>query len=66
MKTVILIAIIVVVAFFALRALVRTFKGEGCSCGDGGKCSSGGVCSCGGHHKSEEKEHKCNCGHHHE
>lgn len=63
MKTVILIIIIAIIAFFALRSVVRVFKGEGCSCGDGGKCSSGG-CSCGGH-KHDDKEHKCNCGHHH-
>ena len=47
MKTIILIIIIAIIAFFALRSVVRAFKGEGCSCGDGG-CSSGG-CSCGGH-----------------
>ena len=61
MKTVILVIIIVMIGFFALRSVIRAFKGEGCSCGDGGKCSSGG-CSCGGH---GEKEHKC-CGHNHD
>ncbi|WP_291259717.1 FeoB-associated Cys-rich membrane protein [Fusobacterium sp.] len=64
MKTAILIAIIAVIGFFAIRSLLRTFKGEGCSCGDGGKCGSGS-CGCGGHdHK--DKDHKCNCGNHHE
>ena len=62
MKTIILIIIIAIIAFFALRSVVRVFKGEGCSCGDGG-CSSGG-CSCGGHNHSS-KEHKCNCENHH-
>lgn len=62
MKTVILILIIAVVGFFALRSLFRVFKGEGCSCGDGGKCS--GNCTCGGH-EHKEKEHKCNCNSHH-
>lgn len=62
MKTVILIIIIAIIAFFSLRSVIRAFKGEGCSCGDG-KCSSGG-CSCGSH-KQTDKEHKCNCGHHH-
>lgn len=62
MKTIILIIIIGIIAFFALRSVVRTFRGEGgCSCGDG-KCSSGG-CSCGSH---EKKEHKCSCGYDHD
>lgn len=63
MKTVILIIIVAIIAFFALRSVVRAFKGEGCGCGEGGGCSSGG-CSCSGH-KSETGEHSCNCGHHH-
>ena len=63
MKTVILIVIVAIIGFFALRSVIRSFKGEGGSCGDGGKCSSGG-CSCGSH-KHDEKEHGCNCGHHH-
>ena len=62
MKTVILIIIVAIIAFFALRSVIRSCKGEGCNCGDSGKCSSGG-CSCGSH-KHDEKEHGCNCGHH--
>lgn len=61
MKTIILIIIIAIIAFFSIRSVVRAFKGEGCGCGDG-KCSSGG-CSC-GEQRSNKKEHNCNCGHH--
>lgn len=62
MKTFILILIIAVIAFFALRSVYRMFTGKGgCSCGDGGKCGSG--CACGTHeHKTEE--HSCGCGNH--
>ena len=31
MKTIILIIIIAIIAFFALRSVVRAFKGEGCT-----------------------------------
>lgn len=63
MKTIILMIIVAIIAFFALRSVYKMFKGEGgCSCGDGGKCSGG--CACGGH-THNEKEHKCNCGSHH-
>lgn len=45
MKTVILIVIVAVIAFFALRSVFRMFtgKGSGCSCGCGG-CKSEGSC----------------------
>lgn len=63
MKTIILIIIVAIIAFFALRSVYRMFTGKGgCSCGDGGKCSSGG-CSC-GIHSHGDTEHKCNCGSH--
>lgn len=61
MKTIILIIIVAIIAFFSLKSVYKMLKGEGgCSCGDSKKCSSGG-CSC-GTHKSEN--HSCNCGHH--
>lgn len=55
MKTAIVIIVVVIIAFFALRSLYRSLTGkEGCGCGHGknskdGKSCCSGNCTCGGH-----------------
>lgn len=46
MKTVILLIIVAVIAFFGLRSVYRMITGKesGCGCSCGGKCKSGGSC----------------------
>lgn len=53
MKTVILIAIVAVIAFYSLRSVYRMFKGEESSCGCGGGCKG-----CGGKCSDHAHEHK--------
>lgn len=39
-KTVVLIAIVAVIAFYSLRSVIKMLKGEGgCSCGKSGSCN---------------------------
>lgn len=46
MKTVILIIIVAVIAFYSLRSVYRMLKGEESSCGCGSECKGcGGKCS---------------------
>ena len=53
MKTIILIIIVAVIAFYSLRSVYRMLKGEESSCGCGsGSCGTKGKCS--GHEHSHE------------
>lgn len=60
-KTVILLIVVAIIAFFALKSVYKLLTGKGgCDCGGGHgtdhKCScSGGCSSCGAHHHEEEK-----------
>lgn len=49
MKTAIIIAVLVVIAIYSLRSLIKHFKGEEDCCGCSGK--NGGTCNCG--HKKD-------------
>ena len=62
MKTVILIIVVAIIAFFALRSLIKTLTGKGgCNCGSGhhsedGKSCCSGNCSCKAHnHEHQDK-----------
>ncbi len=50
----IVIAALVVIVFFALKATIKSFKNGGCSCGSGGSCGSGCSCSCCGSKAPED------------
>ncbi|WP_462335887.1 FeoB-associated Cys-rich membrane protein [Fusobacterium varium] len=53
MKTIILIIIVAVIAFYSLRSVYRMLKGEESSCG----CGSGGCKGCGTKGKCSGHEH---------
>lgn len=60
-KTIVLIIIVAVIAFMALKSLYKTFTGKGgCSCGSGkdGKSFCSGGCSCCGTHDHDHHHHK--------
>lgn len=51
MKTIIIIAILVVLALYSFRSIFRHFKGEDECCGGCSASKNGGTCNCG--HKKE-------------
>lgn len=52
MKTVIIIAVLVVLALYSFRSIIKHFKGEDECCGGCSASKDGGECHC-GHHKKE-------------
>jgi hypothetical protein len=53
MKTIILIIIVAVIAFFSLKSVIKMLKGEGgCSCGKSGSCNIKDKCNS---HKNDKK-----------
>lgn len=55
MKTVIIIAVLVVIAVYSFRSIIKHFKGEDECCGGCSSSKNGGECCC-GHKKHETKE----------
>ncbi len=54
MKTIIIIAVLAVIAAYSIRSLIRHFKGEDGCCGGCSASKNGGECHC-GHKKSDAK-----------
>lgn len=64
-KTVVLIVIIGIIAFFSLKSVFKVFCGKGgCSCGNHGESKSGCGCSDDGKQKEKNEDHDCCCGNH--